>query len=99
MALETWQLKRGAEILAELLLTEVDQPWLFCSFHPAAAYSSVAAFFANDAALLESRDHDAQEAAMEAIDNLGLTLINTSSGESFSEFWLHIQEGKAWFRC
>ena len=99
MAHETWQLKRGAEVLAELLLTEVDQPWLFCSFQPAVAYSSVAAFFANDAALLKSGDYDAREAAMEAIDSLGLTLVNTSSGESFSEFLLHIQEGKAWFRC
>lgn len=97
--LDSWQLVRGAEILAELRFTHADQPWLFCTFHPRPVFSSVASFFARDVALLESNDQAAKDAAANAIDNLGLTLVNVSSGETISEFWLHVQGQQAWFRC
>lgn len=95
---ELWQLLHGSDLLAELRVEEVDQPWFYCSLDPKPAYSAVSPVFAREAALLDSRDEDAREAASAAIKDLGLTLSSPSRGESFSDFVLHIKEQRAWFR-
>lgn len=95
---ELWQLLRGTDLLAELRVQEIDQPWFYCALDPKPSYSSVSPVFAREAALLDSGDEDARKAAAAAIKELALTLSSPSRGESFSDFILHIKEQRAWFR-
>ena len=96
----TLHLKRGETLLGLLNVYEFDQPWFICHFEPTTNYDGVRALFDQELQLLEAVDIDVEawEFAYQAINDLGLRLLNMDSREEIDKFLLHIQGDEALFR-
>jgi hypothetical protein len=95
---ETWQLRRGDELLGEIITNGADFPWLEGIFVARPGFAEVKALFDEELALLESgADSDIQ--AWEAIyGRIAATMSLTAPSGPVGEFLLHIRGDEAWFR-
>lgn len=93
-----WQLLRGDELLAELVVTGGDFPWLNAEVRPAAGFAEVRPLFDDELRLLELLDDDPEpwEAAYRRI-RAAIRLV-APDGLPVPEFLLHIEGVEAWWR-
>jgi hypothetical protein len=93
-----WQLLRGDELLAELVVTGGDFPWLNAEVRPAAGFAEVRPLFDDELRLLELLDEDPEpwEAAYRRI-RAAVRLV-APDGLPVPEFLLHIEDAEAWWR-
>lgn len=94
----TWKLYRGDELLADLVVTGGDFPWLNARVDAYGAFEEVQTLFADELRLIEDIDDepDAWEAAYDAI-RATLTL-RYPDGREVPELLLHIDGRDAWWR-
>lgn len=93
-----WQLFRGDELLAELIVTGGDFPWLNAEVRPAAGFSEVRALFDEELRPLDHLDEEPEqwEAAYRHIREVMRLLA--PDGQPVPEFLLHIKGADAWWR-
>jgi hypothetical protein len=93
-----WRLLRGEELIAELVVTGGDFPWLNARVRPAHGFEKVRPLFEEELRSLEHIDHDlgAWETAYESIRNTVNLLY--PEGHPVPEFLLHIRGEDAWWR-
>ncbi len=92
------QLVRGDELLAELVVTGGDFPWLNATARPAAAFAEVGPLFDEELRRLEFLDDELEqwEAAYRRIREVVRLLA--PDGRPVPEFLLHIEGEDAWWR-
>jgi hypothetical protein len=93
-----WQLLCGDELLAELVVTGGDFPWLSAEVRPAAGFAKVRPLFDEELRQLELLDEDPGpwEAAYRRIREV--VRLVAPDGRPVPEFLLHIQDADAWWR-
>ncbi len=93
-----WQLVRGDELLAELVVTGGDFPWLNAKVRPAVAFAEVRPLFDEELRRLEFLDDELEqwEAAYRSIREVVRLLA--PDGRPVPEFLLHIEGDDAWWR-
>ena len=93
-----WQLVRGDELLAELVVTEGDFPWLYAEVRPAAGFAEVRPLFDEELRRSELMDEEPEqwEAAYYRIRE-AVRLV-APDGQPVPEFLLHIDGAEAWRR-
>jgi hypothetical protein len=94
----TWELKRGATTLGFVTIYGGDFPWHDAHFTAAPAFAEVKPLFDRAAQLLDSGDVEAWEGACDAVDALGVRLVEPSTGREVIPVGLHIRGDKASFR-
>ncbi|MEW2045164.1 hypothetical protein [Streptomyces sp. NPDC005476] len=92
---DVWQLRRGEELVGEIIVEEGDFPWLSGRFVPTAAFSEVKPLFDRDLALTEGEEWEEWESVVGEI-NEKLRLVAPAG--PVAEFLLHVDGGRAWFR-
>ena len=93
-----WQLVRGGEILADLVVTGGDFPWLRAEVRPAAGFADIRPLFEDELRRLEFLDDEPQqwEAAYRRIREMVCLLA--PDGRLVPEFLLHIEGEDVWWR-
>jgi hypothetical protein len=93
-----WQLVRGDELLAELVVTAGDFPWLNAQVRPVAGFEEVRPLFEEELRRLDHLDDDPApwEAAYRRIRQAVCLLA--PDGRPVPEFLLHIEGDNAWWR-
>lgn len=96
--IETWTLYRGDEIVADLVVTGGDFPWLNARVEPRDGFDELRPLFAEELRLLDHVDDDADSyaAAYEAVRRT--VTLRRPDGCDAPEFLLHIDGTKAWWR-
>src|SRR4029077_11921951 len=86
-----WRLVRGEELLAELVVTDADFPWLNARVRPAAGFAGVRLLFDDELRRLEDHDEEPEqwEAAYRSICEVVRLLA--PDGRAVAEFLLHIE--------
>lgn len=97
---ETWRLRRDGDLIGELVVHEMDQPFLVARFLANPGFEEVRALFEESLAKLkdaEKRDEwDEWESAYRRI--LAAVQLEDPDGRLVPEFMLHIEGDKAWWR-
>jgi hypothetical protein len=90
------RLVRGGELLAELVVTDGDFPWLNAEVRPAAGFAEVRPLFAGELQRLEFLDGEPEqwEAAYRRIPEV--VRLPAPAGRPVPEFLLHIEGEDAW---
>lgn len=92
-----WKLRRGDDVIAELVVTGEDFPWLHATVRPGAGFEALRPLFDDEVRLSEDDDDaDAWEAAYDRIRQ-AVGLI-APDGRAVPEFLLHIDGEDAWWR-
>jgi len=96
---QSWTLKLGNEILGALTDGSLNMPFTFCRFVASAPFSKYQSLFAKELELINSDQMALWEQVYSEINALGLALEPTDGTSGLiSEFILHIDGNKAWFR-
>ncbi|MBM2623167.1 hypothetical protein JIG36_47490 [Actinoplanes sp. LDG1-06] len=93
----TWTLHRQAdgELLAELVVTDGDFPWLYARVEARAGLAELRPLFADELRLLD----DDPEAWEKAYDELrSVVTLRCPEGHDVPEFLLHLDGDEAWWR-
>ena len=95
---ETWKLHRGDELLADLVVTDGDFPWLYARVRPHDGFEDVRPLFAEELRLLDDIENDsaAWETAYDAIR--AIIILRYPAGGEVPEFLLHVDGDEAWWR-
>ena len=97
---ETWRLRRDGEVVGELVVHEMDQPFLIATFLAKPGFEEVRPLFRDSLAKLEDaekRDEwDEWESAYRRIR--AAVQLEAPDGRLMPEFILHIDGDKAWWR-
>jgi hypothetical protein len=93
-----FRLYRGSELIGTLTRTDDDMPWHNGTFKPAAGFRVVRPFFDRERELLDADRMDEWQTAWDEIEALGLRLEPVAGGADITEFVLHIDGSKAWWR-
>ncbi|MEV0179765.1 hypothetical protein AB0I54_10760 [Streptomyces sp. NPDC050625] len=91
-----WRVRSGGEAVGEILIDDMDFPWLSGRFTPGPAFGSVRELFARELALAD-RDDD-WELWEEAYEEIRRRVSLSSPDGPVPEFLLHIEGDRAWFR-
>ncbi|GAB7051329.1 hypothetical protein [Catenuloplanes indicus] len=95
-----WSLhrRRGGELLASLVVTGGDFPWLHARVEPAGGLEDVRPLFVDELRLLERVDEDVEawERAYDAVRNV--VVLRYPDGRDVPEFLLHVDGDEAWWR-
>ncbi|MEV4683297.1 hypothetical protein [Streptomyces kurssanovii] len=91
---------QGNTLLAVLTPTGVDQPWFLCDFAATPAWEEVRPVFEAWTAAVESHDPDgsATDQALQAVDDLGITLAPAGDEPTIEDFLLHVVGHQARYR-
>jgi hypothetical protein len=94
----TWQLLRGDELLAELVVTGGDFPWLSAEVRPAPGFAEVRPLFDDELRRADLMDKEPElwEAAYHRV-RAAVRLV-APDGRPVPEFLLHIDGSDAWWR-
>ena len=99
----TWRLHRDGAVIADLVVTEADFPWLRARLEPRPGFDAVRELFVADLVTSEAINDDDSEAAIEAFE-LGQDRIQDAvtmsypDGGEVPEFLLHVDGDEAWWR-
>ncbi len=94
-----WELKIADALLGLLTFEYTDQPLVFCRFEPQTIFTNYEALFQEELRYLNADAMDDWEHAYTKITALGLTLVpNDRTIGPITEFILHIDGERAWFR-
>ena len=95
---DVWRLHHAGAVVADLVVTGTDQPWLEARCEPREGFDAVRQLFADDVAVLEAEEPDvaALEAAQDRIQ--AATTLTYPDGRPVPEFLLHIDGDTAWWR-
>lgn len=98
MADEVWQLCRGKELIAELIVVGTDQPWLRANVRATPNFANARPLFDEELARLDSIDADyhAWEAAQQRLQD-EFRLVRPDGAQP-AEFLLHVDGDEAWWR-
>ncbi|MFJ3308888.1 hypothetical protein ACIPSA_38750 [Streptomyces sp. NPDC086549] len=91
-----WRVRSGGEAVGEILIDDMDFPWLSGKFTPGPGFDSVRHLFVRELALAE-RDDD-WEQWERAYDEIRRRVSLSSPDGPVPEFLLHIEGDRAWFR-
>jgi hypothetical protein len=94
-----WQLVRpDGELLAELVVTDSDFPWLNATIRPTVGFEDVRPLFVDELRWLhaDAGNPEQWDAAYERIR--AATRLLAPDGHSVPEFLLHIDGDQAWWR-
>ena len=93
-----WRLRRGDELVAELVVTGGDFPWLNATVRATPAFDELRPLFAEELRLLDQLDHDVEawEAAYDRVRQA--VILERPDGFAVPEFLLHVDGGDAWWR-
>jgi len=95
---QAWRLMQAGELLAELIVTGGDFPWLNARVRATPAFDSVRPLFAEELRALEDAD-DNPGPWQEAYDRIrGTVVLHDPEGHPVPEFLLHIDDQDAWWR-
>jgi len=89
---------KGDVLLGRLTDGNVDQPWCVYDFEAEPAFANYRSLFAAELRSLNNDNMDAWERDYQFIENLKLTLAVPDGPARITDFILHIDDGKAWFR-
>jgi hypothetical protein len=94
---DTWQLLRNGQVVAELVVSGGDWPWLHADFEPKAGFEEIRPLFAADAALIEGIDDEGGVEAWEVAYNRIREAVSLAApdGHLVAEFILHIDDDGA----
>ncbi|MFE1885310.1 hypothetical protein [Streptomyces diastatochromogenes] len=92
---EVWRVGAGEESVGEIVIDEADFPWLSGRFTNGPGFAAVQDLFAREPALLEEESWDEWESAY---DEIRRHVSLSSPDGPVSEFLLHIEGDRAWFR-
>lgn len=94
-----WLLRRGDDVIAELVVTGGDFPWLHASVLPGAGFDALRPLFDDEVRLCQDVDGDGAAAWEAAYDRIrqAVSLI-APDGQPVPEFLLHIDGEDAWWR-
>jgi hypothetical protein len=93
-----WRLRRGDELVAELVVTGGDLPWLNASVRATAAFDELRPLFAEELRLLDRLDQDT-EAWEAAYDRVRQEVsLERPDGFAVPGFLLHVDGEDAWWR-
>jgi hypothetical protein len=93
-----WRLWRGDELVADLVVTGGDFPWLQASLEATPAFESMRDLFAEELRLVDRLEEE--YLAWEAVDEQIHTILSLENPEGVRvpEFLLHIEGEAAWWR-
>lgn len=99
---QIWQLRdHDGALLADLLVTDADFPWLTARLSPTSRFGTVRQLFVDELAAsgIEPQDDDPDWAAADvAYDRIrAATTLHAPQGP-VAEFLLHVQGDEAWWR-
>jgi hypothetical protein len=91
---------QGDKLLGVLTPTGIDQPWFLCDFAATPAWDAVRPVFEASTAAAESHDPDGSAAgqALQAVDDLGITLVPAGNDSVIEDFLLHVEGDQARYR-
>ncbi|MGW3044503.1 hypothetical protein ACWC9T_31670 [Kitasatospora sp. NPDC001159] len=92
---DVWRLRRGEELLGEIVVDDGYFPWLEGRFVPRPGFAEVKPWFDESAALVDAEDFEAFD---RAYDRIAGTLTLASPQGPVAEFLLHIRGDRAAFR-
>ena len=100
----TWQLYRGETLVAELVVTDNDFPWLYARVVALEGFEEIRHLFVEEQRLLDTistgdvapEDVDAWEAAYDRVREA--VTLRYPHGGVVPEFLLHIDGDQAWWR-
>jgi hypothetical protein len=89
---------RGDELIADLVVTDGDFPWLHARLEPTSAFEEVKDIFTEELRLLDRLDDE--YSAWAAVDDEIHAILSLENPEGFRvpEFLLHIDGDAAWWR-
>jgi hypothetical protein len=95
---QTWTLYRGEELIADLVVTGGDFPWLTAGVRPYGGFEEVRPLFDEELRLLDDVDThvEAWEAAYQQVRET--VTLQYPDGGDVPEFLLHIDGDEAWWR-
>lgn len=97
---ELWQVRSGedgAEV-GEILIDDVDFPWLSGRFTAGPGFEAVRELFARELALMDLDDEDRWEEWEQTYDQIAKRVSLIAPDGPVPEFLLHIEGERAWFR-
>ncbi|MGW4518434.1 hypothetical protein ACWEO4_42515 [Streptomyces sp. NPDC004393] len=92
---EVWRLMREEELLGEIVISEVEFPWLNGRFVPTPTFAEVKPWFDESLALREAEEYARFD---DSYAQIAGTLSLVAPSGPVAEFLLHIGDGRAWFR-
>ncbi|WP_217238244.1 hypothetical protein [Streptomyces sp. AC555_RSS877] len=95
---EVWRVRSGEEAVGEIVIDDVDFPWLAGKFTVGPAYGAVRELFARELALAERDDEAHRQEWEAAYDEIRHRVSLFSPDGPVPEFLLHIEQDRAWFR-
>ncbi|MDQ1050714.1 hypothetical protein [Streptomyces sp. V4I2] len=95
---EVWRVRSGGEAVGEILIDDVDFPWLGGRFTAGPAYGAVQELFGRELALAERDDEDHWKEWETVHDEIRGRVSLSSPDGPVPEFLLHIEGDRAWFR-
>jgi hypothetical protein len=95
---QVWRLYRGDELVAELVVTGADFPWLNATVRATPAFDELRPLFLEELRLLDRLDPDAE--AWEAVYDRVRQEVSLERPDGFAvpEFLLHVDGEDAWWR-
>jgi hypothetical protein len=97
-ASRVWQLVRGGEVLAELVVTGGDFPWLSAEVRPVAGFAGVRPLFDDELRRLEYLDEEPEQWEVAYRRIREVVRLLAPDGRPVPEFLLHIEGENAWWR-
>ncbi|MBO0822801.1 MAG: hypothetical protein J2P27_02955 [Actinobacteria bacterium] len=93
-----WRLRRGDELVAELVVTGGDFPWLNATVRATPAFDELRPLFVEELSLLDRLDQDVEawEAAYDRVRRE--VILERPDGFAVPEFLLHVDGEDAWWR-
>jgi hypothetical protein len=91
-----WRLRRGDELLGEIVIEDGDYPWLHGRFRALPAFADVRPWFDEELALLDAGDDTGRWSR--AYDRITDSLSLVAPAGPVAEFLLHIRGDQARFR-
>jgi hypothetical protein len=94
---DVWRLYAGDDLIADLVVTEADFPWLYSRFVPLGDCAAVRSLFDEELRLLELDDDvDAWESAYREVTRA--VALAAPDGRRVPAFLLHVSGDEAWWR-
>lgn len=95
----TWQLLRGDQVVADLIVYGSDCPWVNARLDPKEGFEEIRSIFEDELRLLDVYDDENIEAREQAYSRVRSEVkLAHPDGHLVPEFLLHIDGSEAWWR-